>query len=348
MTSSPRRAPILAGAAFLLASASAFVAHADTLDDIRARGVLACAVSDDEDDFSLFDTHGNVSAFSADLCRAVAAAIFPSGPRTKIIASGDEITAIRALHDGKVDIAFGTTPDPALGAQLSLRYAAPFLIDAQGFLVNRGENIRDARGLAGRNVCFVEGSPEGETLKTAMAERGVAFTPFPFSERGEMMGALATGHCNAVTGDVTELAVQRLSLPALARNGVLLPDRITTDPWSPVLRDDEHRLVGIVSAIEDGLVSATVFGIGRKDAAADAAHPTDPVVARLLGDSTWQAKGLDVDERFLLRAIETVGNQGEIYRRDLGAGSPLKLPVGPNAPLEQGGALLSIPVAGSR
>ena len=181
-----------------------------------------------------------------------------------------------------------------------------------------------------------------------MAERRIAFRPFPFSERGEMMGALATGHCNAVTGDVTELAVERLALPALARNGVLLPDRITTDPWSPVLRDDEPRLLAIVAAVEDGLVSATVRGIDRAHAAADAAHPTDPVVARLLGAGTWQARGLDLDERFLLRAIETVGNQGELYRRDLGAGSPLQLPVGPNAPLEQGGALLSIPVAGGR
>ena len=326
----------------------AYGARAGALDDIRARGALVCAVSDDEDDFSLFDVHGNVSAFSADLCHAIAAAIFPGGAKTKIITTGDEITAIRAVHDRAADIAFGTTPDPALGAQLSLSYAPSFLIDAQGFLVNSGENIRDAAGLAGKTVCFVEGSPEGETLRTAMAERGIAFTPFPFSERGEMMGALATGHCNAVTGDVTELAAERLSLSALARHGVLLPDRITTDPWSAVLRTDEGGLLAVVSAVEDGLVSATTLGIGQANAAAAAAHPTDPVVGRLLGDSTWQAKGLDLDERFLLRAIQAVGNQGEIYRRDLGAGSPLRLPVGPNAPLAKGGALLSIPVESSR
>lgn len=344
MTTSTRRALMAVSVCLPLVS---FAARADTLDTIRAKGELACAVSDDQDDFSLFDTHGNVSAFSSDLCRAVAAAIFPSNPKVRIIATGDEITAVRAVRDHKADIAFGTTPDPAIGAQLSMSYAPPFLIDAQGFLVNSGENIHNVQGLAGKTICFVEGSPEGETLQTAMAERGIAFTPFPFSERGEMMGALATGHCSAVTGDVTELAAERVSLPALEQHGVILPDRITIDTWSPVLRTDEGRLLTIVAAVEDGLVSATVHGIGQQDVAADAAKSNDPVVARLLGTSTWEAKGLGLDERFLFRAIKAVGDQAELYQRDIGSGSAMKLPAGPNTPIEQGGALLSIPVTGA-
>ena len=339
------RATLAFGAALLLSTAAA---HADAIDDIRARGVLRCAVSTDTDDFSLFDTHGNVSRFGSDLCRAIAAAILPGAAKTEIRGTGDEIVAIRAVHDGRADIAFGTTPDPALGSQLSLSFAQPFLIEGQGFLVNSGAGIADIAGLAGKRICFVEGSPEGVTLKTAMAERGIAFTAFPFSERGEMMGALATGHCDAVTGDVTELASERLSLPALARNGVLLPGRITVDPWSPAVSADAPRLRAIVDAVEDGLVAATVLGIDRHEALSHDAHPPESQVGRLLGDSGWQAKGLGLDERFLRRAIATIGNQAELYRRDVGDASPLRLPVGPNAPLEQGGALLSIPVSTSR
>ncbi len=341
-----RRAILFLGPLLPVPAAAAVVA--DPFADIRARGVLTCAVSTDEDDYSQFDVHGNVSAFSTDLCRAIAAAIFPSGPSVRIVPTGDEITAVRDVQAHRADIAFGTTPDPALGAALGLAYAPPFLIDGQGFLVNRGEHVADLRGLAGKRICFVEGTPEGETLKTRMAELGIGFTAFPFSERGEMIGALATGHCNAVTGDVTELASQRLSLPALEANAILLPGRITTDPWSAVVRTGETRLLAVVEAVQDGLVSAALLGIGQRDAAAKAAHPTDPVIARLLGDGTWEARGLGLDERFLLRAIETVGNQEELYRRDLGDASPLRLPVGPNAPIEQGGALLSIPVASAR
>ena len=289
-----------------------------------------------------------MSRFGADLCRAVAAAILPGDARTAITGTGDEIKALRAVRDGHADIALGATPDPALGSQLSLSYAQPFLIDGQGFLVNRDVGIGDIAGLAGRRICFVEGSPEGVTLKTAMAERHIPFTAFPFSERGEMMGALATGHCDAVTGDVTELAAERLSLPALVRNGVLLAGRITVDPWAPVMRADAPRLRAVVDVVEDGLVSATVLGIDRRAALSQDAHPPESQAGRLLGDSGWQAKGLGLDERFLRRAIAAVGNQAELYRRDLGDASPLKLPVGPNAPLEQGGALLSIPVSVSR
>ena len=65
---------------------------------------------------------------------------------------------------------FGTTPDPALASQLSLSYAQPFLIDGQGFLVNKDVPASaTSRALAGKRICFVEGSPEGVTLKTAMS-----------------------------------------------------------------------------------------------------------------------------------------------------------------------------------
>ena len=94
--------------------------------------------------------------------------------------------------------------------------------------------------------------------------------------------------------------------------------------------------------------AATVLGIDRSAALSHDPHPPESQAGRLLGDSGWQAKGLGLDERFLRRAIAAVGNQAELYRRDLGDASPLKLPVGPNAPLEQGGALLSIPVSVSR
>ena len=323
-------------------------ARADTLDDIRARGTLICAISDDIDDFSQFDAHGDLSAFSADLCRAVAAAVLPNGTRTKIIGTGDEITAVRDVADGRADIAFGTTPDPAIGVGLHLAYAPPALFDGQGFLINRDEAFTDLRSLAGKRICFIEGTPPEETLKSRFAALGIDFTAFPFSERGEMMGALATGHCNVVTGDVTELANQRLALPALARNGVIMAPLITTDPWSPVVRADARRLLAVMATVEYGLVSASERGITQTNAAARAASSGDPAVARLLGAGTWQARGLGVDERFLLRAIEAVGNSDELYRRDVGAGSRLELPVGANQPIPSGGALVDIPVEGER
>ena len=322
--------------------------RADPLDDIRHRGALACAISKDVDDYSQFDLHGDLSALSADLCQAVSAAIFPGAARpVTIVATGDEISAVRDVHDGHADIAFGTTPDPALGAQLGVAFAPPILIDGQSFLVDRHDRIADVAGLSGRRVCVIEGTPEAELLRTRMAELGVAYVPFPFSERGEMMGALATGHCDAVTGDLSELANQRLALPALEADQVL-PHPITVDPWSPVLRGDAGRLMAIVAAVEYGLVSAADLGIRRADATTRAAHPGDPAVGRLLGSGGWQARGIGVDERFLLRAIEAVGNYDELYRRDVGDRSPLRLPVGANVSITRGGALPSIPIGGPR
>ncbi len=50
-------------------------AQADTLKDVRARGVLNCGVNEGLLGFALKDDKGVWSGFDADFCRAVAAAV---------------------------------------------------------------------------------------------------------------------------------------------------------------------------------------------------------------------------------------------------------------------------------
>jgi general L-amino acid transport system substrate-binding protein len=45
-----------------------------------------------------------------------------------------------------------------------------------------------------------------------------------------------------------------------------------------------------------------------------------------------------------MRAVQAAGNYGEIFERNLGQGSPLKLPRGLNRPWNQGGIMYAPPL----
>ncbi len=334
--------PRLALLACLASLLSGPPAVADTLDDIRARGHLVCAVNIDTDDYSEFDGHGNVSGFETDYCRALAASILGDPARAVIDARRDEISGLREVRDHHADIMLGATPDPALGSAMHLAFAPPVLIDGQGFLVDPKLGITRLTDIKGARVCWIDGTPAMETVRNRLDELGVAFTPFPFQERGEMLGALATNHCNLVTGDITELANLRLSLPAL-KTFAILARTITVDPLAPALREADARLMTIVTAVDNGLLQAEEHGVTRANVADLAQTSRDPIVRRLVGADGWIGRALGLDDRWLSRAIQAVGNHGEIYRRDVGDGSELRLPAGVNAPVPAG-ALVSVPV----
>jgi len=71
------------------------------------------------------------------------------------------------------------------------------------------------------------------------------------------------------------------------------------------------------------------------------------VLRTLWSLTLWQTSELEfigLDDGWAARIIETVGNYGEIFERDLGAGSPMKLALGPNNLWTHGGLVYAIPM----
>ena len=65
---------------------------------------------------------------------------------------------------------------------------------------------------------------------------------------------------------------------------------------------------------------------------------------RLLGLTRGYANKLSLTDDWALNAIRAMGNYGEIYDRDLGKNSPLKIPRGPNELKSNGGLLYPLPL----
>ena len=68
-------------------------------------------------------------------------------------------------------------------------------------------------------------------------------------------------------------------------------------------------------------------------------RPPNPTVARLLGVDEGMGSRLGLRDTWAREMIATMGNMGEIYHRNLGEGSPYKLPRGLNNLWSEGGVI---------
>ena len=69
-----------------------------------------------------------------------------------------------------------------------------------------------------------------------------------------------------------------------------------------------------------------------------------PEIRRLLGFEGSFGESMGLDLQWAYRIIKLVGNYGEIFDRNLGEGSPLKIKRGMNALWSNGGLLYAPPI----
>ncbi len=333
--------------ALLAATALAWAvpAHAgETLDAIRQAGTLTCAVVTDLDDYSEADTHGNLSALGADVCRAVAAVVLGDAGKALFLSLPDEPSGLAAVRDRKAYLLLGATPNPVTGGSYGLTFGPPIFFDGQGVLAAKDSGIAALADLGGRHLCFISNSPAERTLYDALEPRlREPEVRFPYSERGEMEAALVGGHCDAITGDISWLANVRAAFHAQVSRFTVLPETVSLDPVSPASRAGDPQFAAVVAWTVWALLQAEEHGMTRANAGS--LHGSaDLVVQRLTGELPWIGKALGVPDDGFRRAIEAVGNYGEIYERDVGAGSVLRLPRGRNALASKGGLMWTLPV----
>ena len=158
-----------------------------------------------------------------------------------------------------------------------------------------------------------------------------------------MEAAFITGNCAAISADVSQLAYERIAFKALARNFEILPDVIAKDPLSPTYRLDDPQWATVVDWTVEALIQAEESGVTRANLP-EMKKSDDPVIRRLLGIQRGYGQFIGLDDLWAARVIESVGNYGEIFQRDLGSGSVMKLARGPNNLWTQGGIMYAHPI----
>jgi general L-amino acid transport system substrate-binding protein len=115
------------------------------------------------------------------------------------------------------------------------------------------------------------------------------------------------------------------------------------EPLGPAVRRGDDEWFAIVKWLVFALIEAEELGITQANADSLRNSP-NPAVQRLLGSGDDSGRLLGLDREWALRAIKAVGNYGEIFERNLGSGSSLKLPRGSNALWTKGGLMYAPPV----
>ncbi len=330
-------APFLFAAALTAAGA----AQAGTLEDVKARGVLICGANPSLAGFGQPDSQGVYKGFDVDACRAIAAAILNDPEKVKFlpINAKDRPTI---LASGQIDVLIRNTTWTLSRQTGGMIFTGVNYYDGQGFMVHKKLGVDSALKLDGASICVQQGTTTELNVADFFRAHNLKFEPVVFSTDDETVKAYDSGRCDAYTTDASGLYAERLKLTAPDDN-VVLPEIISKEPLGPSVRPgDVHwfeivqwSLYAMLTAEELGVTQANVDTMLKSD---------NPSIRRLLGVEGDFGTGLGLTNDWAYRIIKAVGNYGESFERNLGMGSPIKIPRGLNALWTNGGLQYAPPI----
>jgi len=319
-------------------------AAGDTLAQVKTRGTLRCGVSEGIAGFSIKDAAGRWIGLDADFCRAVAAAVLgdPEKVEFRPLKASERFPA---LSVGVIDLlARNTTWTMSREVLINIRFPGVLFYDAQGFMVGANSGVKTAAGLGGATICVVKGTTHVEQLIDYFDGRGDKIQPLVIDSEIGAADALFAGKCRAFTSDVSQLAAVRLRAPGGPQAFTILPERISKEPLGPAVRPGNDAWFLTVRWVLFALMAAEEFRITRANVEATMTETHSAPMRRFLQYQKQYARALGVRPDWMVRVIKATGNYGEMYERNLGGESALKLERGLNQPWTQGGLMYAPPL----
>jgi general L-amino acid transport system substrate-binding protein len=331
-----------AGALALTAS----VASAATLDDVKAKGTIQCGVNTGLPGFAAPNDQGEWTGFDVDLCRAVAAAVF-NDPSKVNFTPTNATERFTALQSGEVDLlARNTTWTLSRDTKLGFNFAGVNYYDGQGFMINAAKlpGVNSALQLSGAAVCVQSGTTTELNLADYFEANNMQYNPVVFAGLDEVNAAYESGRCDVYTTDQSGLYAIRLTL-ANPDDHVVLPEIISKEPLGPAVRQGDDQWFDVIKWTLYALIGAEELGITQANLEEMQASD-NPEIRRFLGLEEGSTLGTDLGltNDFAANIVQHVGNYGEIFERNIGSGSPLKIARGLNALWTKGGIQYAMPV----
>ena len=112
-----------------------------------------------------------------------------------------------------------------------------------------------------------------------------------------------------------------------------------------MVRRGDDEWFAIVKWVIYGLIEAEERGITQANVSQWKTSSQDPGVQRILGVTEDVGKPLGLRRDWLVRVLQTTGNYGEIFDRNVGPRSPLGLPRGLNQLWNRGGLMYALPLS---
>jgi general L-amino acid transport system substrate-binding protein len=316
------------------------VAAQSVVDKIKQRGYVQCGASTGVPGLSRADERGVWRGIDSDICRAAAVAVF--GDKDKIRFT-PLVTAARlpALQTGEIDILSRTTTW-TYSRDAAVRFVAATIYDGDAILFRKSLDVKNLQSFDGATFCVTGGGGlPAQKLSALEASAKITLRRVVFENPTQARDAYMAGRCDAYITDGTAAAGARATLASNPNEHELTSIDNRPEPLGVAIPRGDDRWFDIVRWSIFALIWAEEFGVTASNAAEMAKTGSSEVRRILGGDGFGRPHGLD--DKWVLNIISQLGNYGEIWDRNLGDGSPIRLPRGKNALWRDGGLMFSPP-----
>lgn len=325
----------------LLVMAPVAAKAGETMDAVKARGYLIVGVNGSLYGFGMPDEKGVWRGLDVDTGRAIATAIFGDPDKIKFVPLTAQ-TRFTALQSKEIDVLCrNATRTLSRETDLGLNFVAVNYYDGQGFLVPKKLGVKSAKELNGASICVLPGTTTEQNLADYFRANKMEMKPVVIEQNTELNQAFFSGRCDVLTSDASQLAGIRAVAPN-PDDYVILPDIISKEPLAPAVRHGDDQWRDIVDFSVLAMINAEDLGISSKNVD-EMLKSEDPNVKRFLGTNPGNGKALGLDEKWAYNIVKKVGNYGEVFERNVGMDSKLKIKRGLNAQWKDGGLMYSPP-----
>jgi general L-amino acid transport system substrate-binding protein len=320
----------------------------NVLQTVRDRGNVVCGVNEAVPGFGVATEAGDYEGFDIDFCRVVAAAVLGDANAVEFRPLTAE-QRFTALQSGEIDVLIrNTTYTASRDGGEGARFLHTTYYDGQGMMVKADSEFQQLADLDGANICVLSGTTTELNLETVFQAQGLDYTPVTFEETDPLQQAFIQDRCDAWTSDLSQLAGIRSTWPAGqgGPEGLRILDEIMSkEPLGPAVRDGDDDWADAVNWAIYATIQAEEFEI-TQDNVQEMQENENSDIVRFLGQPIEAEEGaapapfdpeLGLEPDFAFQVVSQVGNYGEIYDRNIGAGSPLGLERGLNALWTDGG-----------
>ena len=326
----------------LFGAAGTAGAQTKTLDTVKQRGALSCGVNVGLAGFSQPDDKGAWTGLDVDYCKAIAAAVLGDAGKVKYVPTTAK-ERFTALQSGEIDVLIrNTTWTTARDSSLGLIFAGVNYYDGQGFMVKASLGVKTAKELNGATVCVQTGTTTELNLADYFKANKMTYKPVVFEKLDETVQAYLAGRCDVYTTDQSGLYSIRVQQPK-PEDHIVLPEIISKEPLGPSVRQGDDQWLTVVKWVHYALINAEETGITQANLG-EMLNSANPEVKRILGKDGELGKGLGLPNNFVVNVVKAVGNYGELFERNVGTGSRLKIARGLNNLWNKGGLQYAPPL----
>ena len=313
-----------------------------TIDQVRKKGFIQCGVSQGLPGFSEISGKGKWQGIDVDYCRGLAAAVLGDSAKVKFtpLSAKERFTA---LQSGEIDVlSRNTTWTLSRDTGLAVSFVGVVYYDGQGFMVRKKSGVTSAKQLDGATICVNTGTTTELNVADYFRANKMKYKMVVFEKSDEVVAAYDAGRCDVYTTDQSGLYANRVKLKK-PDSHIVLPEVISKEPLGPVVRQGDDQwadinrwtLYALLEAEELGLTSVNVKKMKSS---------ANPAVLRFLGVEKDMGKQMGLSRDWAMKVVKSVGNYGEIFERNLGAKTTLKISRGQNALWRDGGLHYAMPV----